>query len=144
LRPNLAENDPELIWRCYLPLCFVEKAFRTLKGDLGLRPIYHQDADRIEARLFVAFLASCLSITLHQKLRKIASGLMPRSVFEKLASVQMMDLAVPTADRRKLLLMRRTEPATDVQMLLDQLALKVTAATARTQSQRAGFVVATF
>ena len=66
MRPNLAENDPELIWRCYMQLCFVEEAFRTLKGELGLRPIYHQRADRIEVHLFVAFLAYYLSVTLRR------------------------------------------------------------------------------
>jgi len=125
LRTNLEENDPELIWRCYMQLCFVEEAFRTLKGDLGLRPIYHQRPDRIEAHLFVAFLAYCLSITLRQQLCKSAAGLMPRSVFEKLATVQMLDVAVPTTDGRELLLVRRTEPSTDVQLLLEHLALQL-------------------
>lgn len=123
LRTNLAKDDPELIWRCYMQLCFVEEAFRTLKGDLGLRPIYHKRADRIEAHLFVAFLAYCLSVILRQKLRKVAGGLMPRSVFEKLASVQMLDVAVPTTDGRELLLVRRTEPSADVQLLLERLEL---------------------
>jgi transposase len=59
LRTNLDADDPELIWRCYMQLCFVEEAFRTLKGDLGLPPIFHQRPDRIEAHLFVAFLAFC-------------------------------------------------------------------------------------
>ncbi len=123
LRTNLAADDPELIWRCYLQLCFVEEAFRTLKGDLGLRPIFHQRPDRIEAHLFVAFLAYCLSITLRQQLRGLAGGLMPRTVFEKLATVQMLDVVVPTTDERELLLVRRTEPDRDVQLLLDRLGL---------------------
>lgn len=125
LRTNLAGDDPELIWRCYMQLCFVEEAFRTLKGDLGLRPIYHHRADRIEAHLFVAFLAYCLSITLRQQLRKIGGGLMPRSVFEQLATVQMLDVAVPTTDGRELRLVRRTEPSAEVLILLDQLALEL-------------------
>ena len=123
LRTNLAADDPELIWRCYMQLCFVEEAFRTLKGDLGLRPIFHQRPDRIEAHLFVAFLAYCLSITLRQQLRGLAGGLMPRAVLEKLATVQMLDVVVPTTDGRELLLVRRTEPERDVQLLLDQLGL---------------------
>jgi len=123
LRTNLAADDPELIWRCYMQLCFVEEAFRTLKGDLGLRPIFHQRPDRIEAHLFVAFLAYCLSITLRQQLRGLAGGLMPRTVFEKLATVQMLDVVVPTTDGRELLLVRHTEPDRDVQLLLDQLGL---------------------
>jgi hypothetical protein len=123
LRTNLAADDPELIWRCYMQLCFVEEAFRTLKGDLGLRPIFHQRPERIEAHLFVSFLAYCLSITLRQQLRGLAGGLMPRTVFEKLATVQMLDVVVPTTDGRELLLVRRTEPARDVQLLLDRLGL---------------------
>ena len=123
LRTNLAADDPELIWRCYMQLCFVEEAFRTLKGDLGLRPIFHNQPIRIEAHLFIAFLAYCLAITLRQQLRGLAGGLMPRTVFEKLATVQLLDVAVPTTDGREMLLVRRTEPARDVQLLLAQLDL---------------------
>ena len=123
LRTNLSADDPELIWRCYMQLCFVEEAFRTLKGDLGLRPIFHQLPERIEAHLFIAFLAYCLSITLRQQLRTVAGGLMPRVVLEKLATVQMLDVVVPPADARERLLVRRTEPSRDVQLLLDHLNL---------------------
>jgi hypothetical protein len=121
LRTNLAADDPELIWRCYMQLCAVEEAFRTLKGDLGVRPIYHQKPARIEAHLFVAFLAYCLSTTLRQPLRALAPGLMPRVLFEKLATIQLLDVIVPTTDGRELLLTRRTEPASDVVLLLAQL-----------------------
>jgi len=106
-----------------MQLCFVEEAFRTLKGDLGLRPIFHHEPRRIEAHLFIAFLAYCLAITLRQQLRGLAGGLMPRTVFEKLATVQLLDVAVPTTDGREMLLVRRTEPARDVQLLLAQLDL---------------------
>ena len=123
LRTNLTADDPELIWRCYMQLVQVEEAFRTLKGDLGLRPVYHQLPERIEAHLFLAFLAYCLSITLRQRLRGLAGGLMPRAVFEKLATLQLLDVRVPTTDGRELLLVRRTEPSRDVALLLDQLEL---------------------
>jgi hypothetical protein len=123
LRTNLTADDPELIWRCYMQLCVVEEAFRTLKGDLGLRPIFHQRPDRIEAHLFVAFLAYCLTTTLRQLLRGHAAGLMPRVVFEKLATLQMLDVCVPTTDGRELLLVRHTEPGPDVELLLAHLAL---------------------
>jgi len=104
-----------------MQLVFVEEAFRTLKNDLGLRPIYHHKPDRIEAHLFVAFLAYCLSITLRQQLRGHAPGLMPRVVIEKLATVQMLDVCIPTVDGRELLLIRHTEPDTDVALLLEKL-----------------------
>lgn len=123
LRTNLSAADPELVWRCYMQLVFVEEAFRTLKGDLGLRPIYHHKPERIEAHLFVAFLAYCLSITLRQRLKALAGGLMPRVVFEKLATLQLLDVRVPTTDGRELLLVRRTEPDRDVALLLARLNL---------------------
>jgi transposase len=123
LRTNLSADNPELLWRCYMQLVFVEEAFRTLKGDLGLRPIYHHKPERIEAHLFVAFLAYCLSITLRQRLKALAGGLMPRAVFEKLATLQLLDVRVPTTDGRELLLVRRTEPERDVALLLARLNL---------------------
>ena len=123
LRTNLADYDPDVLWRYYMQLVFVEEAFRTLKGDLGLRPIFHQNPERIEAHLFVSFLAYCLSITLRQHLRKLSSGLMPRAVLEKLASIQLLDVRVPTTDGRELLLVRRTEPNKEIALLLQQLGL---------------------
>jgi hypothetical protein len=125
LRTNLEATDPELIWRCYMQLVLVEEAFRTLKGDLGLRPIYHRDPERIEAHLFIAFLAYCLIITLRQQLRAVAGGLMPRVVFEKLATLQLLDVSVPTTDGRELLLVRHTEPGRDVSLLLHQLGVQL-------------------
>lgn len=121
LRTNLADYDPDVLWRYYMQLVFVEEAFRTLKGDLGLRPVFHQKPERIEAHLFVAFLAYCLSITLRQQLRKLSSGLMPRTVLEKLATIQLLDVRIPTNDGRELLLVRRTEPDQAVTLLLSQL-----------------------
>ena len=125
LRTNLSADNPERLWRCYMQLVFVEEAFRTLKGDLGLRPVYHHKAGRIEAHLFVAFLAYCLSITLRQRLKALAGGLMPRVVLEKLATLQLVDVRVPTTDGRELLLVRRTEPERDVALLLARLKLEL-------------------
>lgn len=125
LRTNMTGRDPDELWRYYMQLVAVEEAFRTLKGDLGLRPIFHKKPDRIEAHLFIAFLSYCLSITLRQQLRGLAGGLMPRTVFEKLATVQMLDVRIPTTDGRELLLTRHTEPSRDVNLLLDALKLKL-------------------
>jgi hypothetical protein len=125
LRTNLDAQDPELIWRCYMQLVLVEEAFRTLKGDLALRPVYHKDPERIDAHLFIAFLAYCLATTLRQQLRAMAGGLMPRVVFEKFATVQLLDVSVPTTDGRELLLVRHTEPSREVALLLYQLGLEL-------------------
>lgn len=123
LRTNLADYQPDVLWRYYMQLVFVEEAFRTLKGDLAIRPVYHHKTERIEAHLFVAFLAYCLAVTLRQHLRGLAGGLMPRTVLEKLATVQLLDVHMPTSDGRELLLVRRTEPEPDVLLMLQHLGL---------------------
>jgi predicted DNA-binding ribbon-helix-helix protein len=125
LRTNLSADDPALVWKCYMQLVAVEEAFRTLKGDLGLRPIFHRKAARIEAHLFVAFLAYCLSTTLRQRLRAVAGGLMPRVVFEKLATVQLLNVIVPTTAGRELVLVRRTEPSRDVALVVERLGWRL-------------------
>jgi hypothetical protein len=79
LRTNLTETDPVKLWNYYLQLVQVEEAFRTLKSDLAIRPIYHQDERRIEAHVFIAFLAYCLYVTLGRQLKSLASGLTARS-----------------------------------------------------------------
>jgi transposase len=79
LRTNLTETDPVKLWHYYLQLVQVEEAFRTLKSDLAIRPIFHQDPQRIEAHVFIAFLAYCLYVTLGRRLKSLAPGLTARS-----------------------------------------------------------------
>ncbi len=122
LRTNLTQTDPKLVWEYYLQLVAIEGAFKNLKDDLQLRPIYHQKEERIEAHIFVAFLAYCLHVTLQAKLRQVAGGLTPRSLLEKFATMQMMDVFFPTEQEGKELLFRRyTQPEKDHQVLLAQL-----------------------
>ena len=121
LRTNLIDDDPARLWGLYLQLVSVEEAFKNLKGDLAIRPIFHQDQARIEAHIFIAFLAYCLHVTLARHLHALAPGLTPRSVIEKFAAVQMIDLHVPTTDGRELLLTRYTEPEPELALLLDKL-----------------------
>jgi hypothetical protein len=117
------EQDPAKLWNYYLQLVAVEEAFKNLKGDLALRPIYHQREERIEAHIFVAFLAYCLHATLRCRLQALAPGLTPRSVFDKFAGVQMIDVHIPTTDGRELVLERYTEPDRDLKLLLGELKL---------------------
>src|ERR1700726_2951380 len=121
LRTNLTDDDPARLGGLYLQLVSVEEAFRNLKGDLAIRPIFHQDAARIEAHIFIAFLAYCLHVTLGRRLHALAPGLTPRSAIEKFAAVQMIDLHIPTTDGRELLLTRYTEPEPELALLLDKL-----------------------
>ncbi len=123
LRSNLTGDDPAALWGFYIQLVQVEEAFRTLKGDLAVRPIHHQDEGRIEAHIFIAFLAYCLHVTLGRRLEGLAPGLTPRSVFEKFAAVQMIDVHIPTTDGRKLQLTRYTQPEPELTLLLRRLKL---------------------
>ncbi len=125
LRSNTPEQPAPQLWQFYLQLGHVEEAFRNLKGDLGLRPIFHQQMERIEAHIFIAFLAYCLHVTLGRRLHDLAPGLTPRSVLEKLAAIQMLDVHLPTTDHREVILTRYTQPAPDQRLVLEQLKLKL-------------------
>jgi hypothetical protein len=150
LRTNLCGCDPAILWQHYMTLCQIEEAFRNLKGDLALRPVYHQKDHRIEAHIFIAFLAYCLHITLRRRLTDLAPGLTPRAVLEKLATLSMIDVHLPTTDGRTLVLSRVTQPDNDCRLLLDRLRLQLPAqpppriSAQRTLIPRAPRVVATF
>jgi hypothetical protein len=111
------------LWQFYIQLAEIEAAFKNLKDDLGLRPIYHQLEQRIEAHIFIAFIAYCLHVTLRARLKPLAGGLTPRAVLDKLAAVQMLDVHFPTTDGRILILSRYTELNTDQKLLINQLRL---------------------
>jgi transposase len=121
LRSNLSGEDPAKLWQFYIQLTQIEAAFKDMKDDLSLRPIFHRLEDRIEAHIFVAFLAYCLHVSLRARLRVLAPGLTPRSVLEKFAAIQMLDVHFPTSDGRELIFSRYTQPEKDHKMILAQL-----------------------
>ena len=127
LRTNLTETDPAKLWTWYMQLSQIEEAFKNLKGDLALRPIYHQDEPRIEAHIFIAFMAYCLQVTLNRRLRELAPGLTARAVLEKFAAVQMLDVHIPTTDGREIVLIRHTQPSGELLLLLEKLKLELPA-----------------
>jgi hypothetical protein len=127
LRSNLVGEDPAVLWERYIQLTQVEAAFKALKSELGLRPIYHQLEKRVEAHILVAFLAYALSVTLKQRLQALAPGLTPRAVLEKLATIQMLDVCLPTTDGRWLIMPRYTQPEPDQSLLLHHLHLSLPA-----------------
>src|ERR1700678_1533439 len=91
LRTNLTDRDPAALWQYYVQLVAVEEAFKNLKGDLAIRPIFHHDESRIEAHIFIAFLAYALQVTLTRRLHALAPGLTARRALEKFAPVQRID-----------------------------------------------------
>ena len=142
LRTNLTAGEPTQLWTFYIQLTEVEQAFKEIKHDLAIRPIYHQLESRIEAHIFVAFLAYCLQVTLKAQLRQLAGGTTPRAVIEKFKTMQMVDVKLPTTDGRELTLSRYTQPEPEHRMLLEQLRLdlprqpppKITAASVATKT----------
>lgn len=123
LRTNLTTGDPTQLWTFYIQLTEVEQAFKEIKHDLSIRPIFHKTEERIEAHIFVAFLAYCLQVTLKAKLRTLAGGTTPREVIAKFKTMQMVDVHLPTTDGRELTLSRFTQPEAEHRILLDQLRL---------------------
>jgi transposase len=123
LRTNLVAEDPAVLWDRYMQLVQIEAAFKCLKNELGIRPIYHQLEHRVEAHILVAFLAYCLTMTLKWRLQVHAPGLTPRAVLEKLAAIQTLDVWLPTTDGRYLVMPRYTEPEADLALLLHQLCV---------------------
>jgi Transposase DDE domain len=127
LRTNLTDDDPATLWQYYIQLVAVEEAFKTLKGDLAIRPVFHHDEKRIEAHIFVAFLAYCLQITLTRWLHGLAPGLTARSALQKFAAVRMIDVHLPTTDGREIILTRYTEPEPELRLLIDRMKLALPA-----------------
>ena len=125
LRTNLTETKPDVIWERYVLLTQVEAAFKSLKSDLAVRPVYHQLEHRVEAHIFVAFLSYCLMITLRQKLRYHASGLTARDVLDKLSTIIMIDVRIPTTDGRMLEMRRHSQPEVEHRIILDRLNVKL-------------------
>ena len=123
LRSNLTAGDPSVLWTRYMQLTQIESVFRSLKSELGLRPIYHQLEHRADAHILIAFLAYCLQVTLKHRLLLHAPGLTPTAVLEKLADIKMIDVWIPTVDQRWLILPRYTQPSPDTKLLIEKLKL---------------------
>ena len=125
LRTNLTETKPDVIWQRYVLLTQVEAAFKSLKSDLAVRPVYHQLEHRVEAHIFVAFMSYCLMITLRQKLRYHAAGLTARDVLDKLSAIMMIDVRIPTTDGRMLEMRRHSQPELEQRIILDKLKMNL-------------------
>lgn len=127
LRSNLTGEDPAVLWTRYVQLTQIESVFRSLKSELGIRPIYHQLEHRADAHVLIAFLAYCLQVTLKNRLMIYAPGLTPAAVMEKMATIQMVEVWIPLVDGRWLMMPRHTQPEKDVQAVLDHLHMRLPA-----------------
>ena len=125
LRTNIADWSPEALWQTYIQLTDAEAAFRIQKGELGLRPVWHQRPDRVQAHILVCFLAYVCWKTLEQWQRRAGLGQSPRTVFAELRRIQSADVVLPTTDGRELRLRCVVRPDPDQAALLDRLGLEL-------------------
>ncbi len=125
LRTNIPDWTPEDLWRTYIQLTEAEAAFRIQKSDLGLRPIWHQRADRVQAHILVCFLAYVLWKTLEQWGQRAGLGRSPRTILAELGRIQSADVVLPTLDGRELRLRCVVRPDQAQAALLDHLGLEL-------------------
>jgi hypothetical protein len=125
LRTNLEGETAEELWKKYIQLTEAEAAFRALKSELSIRPLFHQREPRVKAHILVAFLGYALWVTLKHLLRRNHSGLSPAQALDRLATVQSADIILPTTDRREIRLRRVTAPSPEQNELLGLLNLRL-------------------
>lgn len=126
LRTNCTETDPAKLWRWYIQLTQAEAAFRTVKSDLGLRPIYHHKTERVEAHLLICFLSLALWRSLEMWMQSKSLGSSARKVVIAFSTIRSMDVTVPVKRAERVLTLRlRTvaKPDPDVALLLATLGL---------------------
>ena len=123
LRTNQTDKEAVALWQQYMLQCNVEQAFKELKSDLGIRPVYHHKEERVDAHIFVAFLSYCLQATLRQKLRADATGLTSQAVLETLSRIQLLNVSIPTQDGRTLRMQRYTEAEVEHKLILEKLRM---------------------
>ena len=127
LRAYRAGDQAGTLWELYMQLTEIEGAFKTLTSDLQLRPIRHHVEQRIEAHILVCFLAYCLSVTLRKRLQAHAPGLTSRAAMETLSGILMLDVHLPLADGRELVLPRYTQPEPEQRLVLEKLGWELPA-----------------
>jgi len=123
LRTNLKEERTEELWKKYIQLTEAEAAFRALKSELAIRPIFHQKEHRVKAHILVAFLGYALWVTFKHLLKRKDSNLSPARALALLSTLHSADIILPTTDGREIRLRRITSPNPDQQLLLDQLGI---------------------
>jgi transposase len=125
LRTNVKEWSQEELWKTYIQLTDAEAAFRVQKSELVIRPVWHQREDRVQAHIFVCFLAYVLWKTLEQWTRRAGLGDIPRTVLDELAQIQSVDVVLPTTDGHTLRVRCVVKPERAQAMLLERLGLEL-------------------
>jgi len=125
LRTNLPPGEPAKLWKNYIQLTEAEAAFRALKSELSIRPIFHQRERRAKAHILVAFLGYALWVTLKHLLIRRDSDLSPSKALTLLGTLASADIVLPTTDGREIRLRRVTTPSAEQKQLLNQLDITI-------------------
>jgi transposase len=125
LRTNLDEADPKRLWKIYMQLNQAEEAFRMSKSDLGIRPIFHQRQDRVQAHIFICFLALSMWKSLELWMHAVGLGRSPKKLMREFREIRSLDIVVPVKDRASLRLRVVGKPDTHVRILLHKLGIKL-------------------
>lgn len=125
LRTNLSGESAGELWKKYIQLTEAEAAFRTLKSELSIRPIFHQLERRVKAHVLVAFLGYALWVTLKHFLRRKNLKTSPAQALSTLSGLRSADIVLPTTDRREIRLRRITTPTQEQQTLLAHLGMQI-------------------
>lgn len=125
LRTNLTEEDPCKLWKTYINLNQAEQAFRIGKSDLGIRPVYHQKRRRVQAHIFICFLALAMWKCLELWMKAKGLGTCARRLLEEVKEIRSLDVLLPIRDRKPVRLRLVTRPERQTQVLLDRLGLSV-------------------
>jgi transposase len=142
LRTNLTATTASELWAKYMQLTEVEAAFRALKSELSIRPLFHQLKRRVKAHVMVGFLGYALWVTLKHLLRRKQSQWSATRALAELATLQSADIVLPTTDGREIRLRRITEPTAGQQQLLHQLGIDLPDQLQINQQCSADFAVA--
>jgi transposase len=127
LRTNINDWSENALWQTYIQLTDAEAAFRIHKAELSIRPIWHQKKERVQAHIFVCFLAYVLWKTLEQWQVRAGLGNSPRTVLDELRRLQSADIVLPTAEtpNREIRIRCVVRPAKAQALLLDRLGLRL-------------------
>jgi hypothetical protein len=129
LRTNLTADGAADLWKKYMQLTEVEAAFRSLKSELKIRPLFHQLERRVKAHVLVAFLGYALLVTLKHLLKHLlkrrASEHSPAQALKRLSELYSVDIVLPTIEGREIWLRRITKREDDQERLLQQLRVEL-------------------
>ena len=125
LRTNLTVGGAADLWKKYMQLTEVEAAFRTLKSELAIRPLFHQLEKRVKAHVLVAFLGYALQVTLKDLLKRSGSEYSPAEALKRLGDIHSVDIVLPTVEGREIWLRRIAKLDEEQQRILHQLQLQL-------------------